>query len=518
MALFDVATPGSLPIFQKATLIPALRAAIALRCTVQRTSRFDRKHYFYHDQPAGYQLTQYYKPFAKDGGVTLTPDDGIGPGDGDSVAVGIKQVQMEQDTAKSQESEAGTYLMDFNRAGQALIEIISLPQIHSPEAAAAYVRKVQAILLSVNAVTTGMEMGGLRADVNVSVRHREGPPGNGRYSGITGLGQRTEIKNLSSLKGVEEAIKAEWDRQISILEAGGTVEGETRGWSLAAPTVTRKLRGKEGEVDYRYMPDPDIAPIIVGDDVIDHLRRTLPKLPDQILATLTEDDRYGLSMTDAKILLQLDDGERLEYYISVVERLNKLCQVLKVEGHLGSIGKLAANWVTHELGALLTTSQKSWDYHQVPPAKLALILANLMSRAITGSSARQVLKRVFDGDEREVDVIIRNEGLVYSPLSQDDYNHLAMTVMAQHDDKVKLIREKGQTGKLMFLVGQMMRAGEEGRLDAKRAESILRHLILKETPSTAAVSDDEEEEKKKQEKQEKQKKGEAEGEAEGEDE
>lgn len=461
-------------------MIPALRAAIALGCQIQHISRFDRKHYFYHDQPAGYQLTQYYEPFAKNGCITLTEDDGMGRMDGKSVTIGIKQVQMEQDTAKSQEPDPETNLVDFNRAGQPLIEIISLPQIHSPETAAAYVRKIQAILLAVDAVTTGMEMGGLRADVNVSVRRRDGPLGNREYSGIMGLGQRTEIKNLSTLKGVEEAIKAERDRQISVLEAGGAVDGETRGWSLTAPTVTRRLRGKEGEVDYRYMPDPDIAPITVGADVIEYLAKTLPKLPNQLLTMLTEDKRYGLSMTDAKILLQLDDGERLEYYTSVVEKLNILCRDLEAEVDRGSTGQLAANWVMHELGSLLTRADRSWKDSQVPSAKLASILANLMSRTITGNSAKQVLKLIFDGDGREVDTIIREEGLVYRPLSGEEYTDLASKVMEQHHDKVKQIREKGQTGKLMFLVGQMMRAGEEGRVDAKEAESVLHRIIWEE--------------------------------------
>lgn len=477
VALFDIATPGSLPIFQKATLIPALRAAIALGCSIQPTCRFDRKHYFYHDQPAGYQLTQYYQPFARDGSITLTGDDGTAPGDGEPVKVGIKQIQMEQDTAKSQEFDKETNLIDFNRAGQPLIEIISLPQIHSPETAAAYVRKIQAVLLSVNAVTTGMEMGGLRADVNLSVQRRDAVPGSHEYSGITGLGQRTEIKNLSTFKGVEAAIKAERDRQISVIEAGGTVEGETRGWSLAAPTVTRRLRGKEGDVDYRYMPDPDIAPLIIGADLVDHLQRTLPTLPNQLLWKLTDDQRYALSTTDAKILLQLDDGNRLEYYTSVVEKLNVICQDLDIDSILARTGQLAANWVMHELGSLLTTTEKCWQNNRVPPAKLAWILANLLNQRITGRSAKQVLKLIFDGDGREVGAIIREEGLVYRPLSEDAYTQLAMSIIMQHEDTVQQIRHKGQTGKLMFLVGQMMRAGEEGRVDAKKAESVLRRLI-----------------------------------------
>ena len=476
--MFDIATPGSLPLFQRATLIPALRAAIALGCSIQHTSRFDRKHYFYHDQPAGYQLTQYYEPFARNGAVTLTRDDGIGSRDGALVTIDIKQIQMEQDTAKSQESDAETNLIDFNRAGQPLIEIISLPQIHSPETAAAYLRKIQSILLSVDAVTTGMEMGGLRADVNISVRRRDGPLGSHQYSGITGLGQRTEIKNLSTFKGVEEAIRAECDRQVSVLEAGGVVEGETRGWSMSAPTVTRRLRGKEGEVDYRYMPDPDIAPIIVGADLVDYLRRTLPKLPNELLTILTEDERYALSMTDAKILLQLDNGERFEHYTCVVEKLNDICRNLEMESNLSSNGQLAANWVMHELGSLLTSTETTWRYDQVPPAKLAWILAKLLSKGITGSSAKKILKLIFDGDEREVNAIIRDDGFLYRPLSEDEYITLATNVMTQHCDMVKQIRERGQTGKLMFLVGQMMRTGEDGRVEAKTAESVLRRLIL----------------------------------------
>jgi aspartyl-tRNA(Asn)/glutamyl-tRNA(Gln) amidotransferase subunit B len=267
VALFDTAFPGSQPQFQKETLIPALRAALALNCDIQDKSSFDRKHYFYQDQPAGYQITQYYEPFARDGRITLYPHDfpaGVSPEDG-PITIGIKQVQMEQDTAKTVHEPPSTHLLDFNRVSHPLIEIITLPQIHNPTVAAACVRKIQNILKTVNAVTTGMEMGGLRADVNVSVRERNEPSTEHEHSyyGVTGLGQRTEIKNLASIKAVEEAIVAERDRQIDLLESGGVVEGETRGWTLGS-TSTRRLRGKEGEIDYRYMPDPDIAPVVVG--------------------------------------------------------------------------------------------------------------------------------------------------------------------------------------------------------------------------------------------------------------
>ena len=267
VALFDLAVPGSQPQFQAATLIPALRAALAFGCQVQRQSQFDRKHYFYQDQPAGYQITQYYAPFAKNGILTLHKHDGIASEDGDAIQIGIKQIQMEQDTAKTVQATPGISLLDFNRVSHPLIEIITLPQMHHPETAAACVRKIQAILQAVNAVTTGMEMGGLRADVNVSVRPKKDADSTFQshsYSGVGGLGQRTEIKNLSSFKAVEDAIIAERDRQIDELSNGGRIVGETRGWTLGSKS-TRRLRGKEGEVDYRYMPDPDLPPLFIDD-------------------------------------------------------------------------------------------------------------------------------------------------------------------------------------------------------------------------------------------------------------
>ena len=322
VALFDLALPGSQPEFQKETLIPAIRAALGLSCNIQRESGFDRKHYYYQDQPAGYQITQYYKPFAVDGRLTLYDHDGIASEDGQSVDIGIKQIQMEQDTAKTTLQPPSMAMLDFNRVGHPLIEIITHPQIHHVQTASACARKIQVILQAVNAVTTGMELGGLRADVNVSVSPKD----------TEILGQRTEIKNLSSFKAVEDAIVAERDRQIMVLESGGFIEGETRGWALGS-TETKKLRGKEGEVDYRYMPDPDILPLIIGQvcliylmvhscllmfslqDLTYHIENSMPDLPDDILKDLTT--YSGLTSKDAKTLMVLDDGERLDYFDDV---------------------------------------------------------------------------------------------------------------------------------------------------------------------------------------------------------
>ena len=290
-SLFDTAFPGCQPNFQKETLLPAIRAALAFDCTIQPKSSFDRKHYFYQDQPNGYQITQYYEPFATDGHIVLYAHDflaGSAPGDC-PIKIGIKQVQMEQDTAKTVQQPPSTHLLDFNRVSHPLIEIITLPHIHDPVVAAACVRKIQTILKTVDACTAGMEMGGLRADVNVSIRERGQPASEGclSYSGVTGLGQRTEIKNLASVKAVEDAIVAERDRQIELLENGGVVQGETRGWTVGSKT-TKRLRGKEGEIDYRYMPDPDISPVFIAQVRIEHCNPKIILMLVRILSIIFE--------------------------------------------------------------------------------------------------------------------------------------------------------------------------------------------------------------------------------------
>ncbi|KAJ5326626.1 uncharacterized protein N7506_009728 [Penicillium brevicompactum] len=438
VALFDLAFPGSQPEFQIATLLPALRAAIALNCEIQPVSRFDRKHYFYQDQPSGYQITQYYEPFARNGYVDLFDYDGIAPEDGDRVRIDIKQLQLEQDTAKSQEYPPTTQLLDFNRVSHPLIEIITMPQIHTPATAAACVRKLQAIVQSCGAVTTGMELGGLRVDVNVSVRRRDEAAGQHQYNGISGLGQRTEIKNLSSFKAVEDAIIAEKNRQIGVLESGGVIEGETRGWTIGS-TETRRLR--------------------------------------DALITLLVGAEHRLSIDDAKPLIELDDGARLEYYHDVVDTLHTL-QADQDAATRAGLGRSVGNWVLHELGGLLTKSDRDWDAEIVPAHSLAELLDQLQRKRITGPTAKQVLSGIFDGDRRPVSQILEEENLLLRPLSRAEYVALAQSVMALHPQMIAQIRDKKQVGKLGWFVGQMMRTGEKGRVEAPKAEEILRELIL----------------------------------------
>jgi aspartyl-tRNA(Asn)/glutamyl-tRNA(Gln) amidotransferase subunit B len=477
VALFDLAMPGAQPLFQPETLIPAVRAALALNCAVQPVSRFDRKHYFHWDQPAGYQITQYYHPFARDGHIMLHARDGIAPEDGDRVDIGIKQVQMEQDTAKTTAQPGSVHWLDFNRVGLPLIEIITLPQIHHPATAAAMVRKVQMLLSSVDACVSGMEAGGLRADVNVSVRRTE-DVGTGK------LGTRTEIKNLSSFKAVEDAIIAERDRQIAVLEAGGVVEGETRGWSLGS-TETRRLRGKEGEVDYRYMPDPDLGPVVIGEDLVAHLAASMGVLPDAEIDGLME--TYGLSSKDALSLMLLDDGARIQYFYNVLEALEDR---LAADGFDQRHTLLAANWCLHELGKLTELpsdlAMTPDGECRVPSADLAAILAHLHKREITAKVAKDLLWGVFRGQISAggVTQAINAGNLWFQELSETDYAELADKVV-QGEDKVlgEFLRFKqGKAkaypqGKLMFLVGRMLRAGPEQRMDPASAEKVLRARI-----------------------------------------
>ncbi|THW15778.1 hypothetical protein D6D02_04027 [Aureobasidium pullulans] len=485
VARFDAALPGAQPAFQKATLIPALRAALAMDCDIQSRSSWDRKHYFYQDQPNGYQITQYYEPFARNGSLTLTLEDGIDPNDlsepgATGLTIGIKQIQMEQDTAKTALQPPSTYLLDFNRVSHPLIEIITLPQIHSPATAAATVRKIQSLLKSVDSCVAGMEMGGLRADVNVSVRKRGSTGDNNEYSGVKGLGTRTEIKNLSSFKAVEDAVTAERDRQIKVLEAGGVIEGETRGWTIGS-TETTRLRSKEGEVDYRYMPDPDLPPVLISSELVNYLRKTLPELPDSTISRTLND--FGLSMKDAKTLFSFDDGERLEYCAETIDLVSKKisAQGLNDDQNQAKVGKLVANWVLHEIGGLLTSDGREWSDLTITTDELASLLANLMSKQITARVGKQILQQLYeeDSDDRKaVDARIDEGNLRLRPISREEYIELAQSIMDENPDMVSAVRDKGQKGKTMWFVGQMVRRAEEGTVEAEKAKEIIEELLF----------------------------------------
>ncbi|KAL2753212.1 hypothetical protein ACRALDRAFT_2029099 [Sodiomyces alcalophilus JCM 7366] len=485
VALFDLSIPGAQPLFQPQTLIPALRAALALNCDIQPVSRFDRKHYFWWDQPSGYQITQYYEPLAKNGSITLLARDGIAPEDGDSVTIGIQQIQLEQDTAKTLAQPGDAHWLDFNRVGVPLIEIITRPEIHHPRTAAVFVRKIQMLLNAVDACVSGMETGGLRADVNVSVR---------RTGDTTGrLGTRTEIKNLSTIKAVEDAIIAERDRQIAELEAGGSIVGETRGWTLGSKQ-TRRLRGKEGEVDYRYMPDPDLGPLLVSDDLVRHIKESVAYLPDRELDELV--DRYGITAKDAVSLMALDNGVRIEYFYNVVEHLgNRLRETSGQSLDLKKYAPLVANWILHEFGRLAVTDKSSPQEDEsafgitpdgqctrVPVTSLAELLYHVHQKKITGKVAKELLLALYQGGLGEsggVTAAIDAHDLWFHELSEEEYGALVQSALEGEDRVLKEFGGKKiyPQGKLMYLVGKMLRLGPAERIDPVNAEKAMRTRI-----------------------------------------
>lgn len=482
VALFDVAMPGSQPLLQKEALLPAIRAALSLNCDIQRVSRFDRKHYFWWDQPSGYQITQYYEPLARNGHITLYARDGISPEDGESITVGIKQVQLEQDTAKTLAQTGNVHWLDFNRVGVPLIEIITEPHIHHPRTAAVLVRKMQLLLSTLDTCVSGMETGGMRADVNVSVRRTD--------DAARKLGTRTEIKNLSTIKAVEDAIIAERDRQIRELEAGGVIAGETRGWALGSKE-TRRLRGKEGEVDYRYMPDPDIAPLIIEDDLVKHLRSSLAVAPDAELERLVAE--FGLTPKDALSLITLNNGARVEYFYRVVDSLHDkiAAEFESTPPELKSHSTLAGNWIVHELGRLTTykagalaSGELSFSLDgecaQVPSSHLAQLLFHLYRKQITGKVAKELLLAICIGEvEGGVEQMIDANGLWFNEISESEYAALADEAMVGESRVLQQFvgYRTFPQGKLMYLVGKMMRLGPTERIDPATAERVMRARV-----------------------------------------
>lgn len=417
--------------------------------------------------------------------MTLFLEDGIDPNDvqsGDtsqSLTIGIKQIQMEQDTAKSSLQAPSTHLLDFNRVSHPLIEIITLPHIHSPATAAATVRKIQSLLKSVDSCVAGMEMGGLRADVNVSVRKRGSEQGKNEYAGVKGLGTRTEIKNLSSFKAVEDAVKAERDRQIKVLEQGGVIESETRGWTIGN-TETTRLRSKEGEIDYRYIPDPDLSPVFISEELVSHLRSKLPELPDRTLARTIKD--FGLTMKDAKTLLSFDDGDRLDYCAETVAKTVQKLAHQQSDGSIdkAKVGKLTANWVLHEIGGLLTSDNREWSDLSVTSDDLASILTNLLRKQITARVGKQLLQQLYDEDStdsRTVDARIDEDNLRLRPMTKEALTALATSIMDENPEMVKAVREKGQKGKMMWFVGQIVRTADEGTVEADKAKEVVEELM-----------------------------------------
>ena len=374
VSLVDAAMPGSLPVINQVCVEQAVRTGLALGATINLTSVFDRKNYFYPDLPPGYQISQLSQPIVGRGEIRLDLDGGA------SRSVGITRLHLEQDAGKSlHDRDPNATLVDLNRAGIALMEIVSEPDMRSADEAGAFMRKLRSILRTIGACDGNMEEGSMRCDVNVSVRR----PG-------AALGTRTETKNLNSIRFVMRAVAYEARRQIEVIENGGRVFQETR---LFDPDKgeTRPMRTKEESHDYRYFPDPDLLPLTLDEDWVNAIRATLPELPDARQARFVAD--YGLTADDAGQLVA--ERESADYFETVAG---------------GRDARLAANWVIHDLFGQLNRAETEIVDSPVPAEALGGLLDLIADGTISGRIAKDVFAEMFTGG-RDAAAIVEAKGL-----------------------------------------------------------------------------------------------------------
>ncbi|HEX8849237.1 MAG TPA: Asp-tRNA(Asn)/Glu-tRNA(Gln) amidotransferase subunit GatB [Gemmatimonadaceae bacterium] len=431
-----LALPGALPVLNAHAVELATRAALALGCTVNPTSVFARKNYFYPDLPKGYQISQFDKPLAEHGRLKIgTNAEGVG------VTVGITRVHMEEDAGKSvHDRYAGATAIDLNRAGVPLIEIVSEPDMRSPEAAGAYLRTLKQILQYVGVSDCDMEKGSLRVDANVSARR----------SGEVKLGTKTEVKNLNSFSNVERALALEFARQTELLERGGRVEQQTMLFDQVRGVV-RPSRTKEGSHDYRYFPEPDLPPLVLDAGFIERMRASLPELPEARRTRFAEE--YALGGYDVEVLTS--SAELADYFEGVARQSGD--------------AKAAANWTINGVLAALNASDATLETFRVRPADLAALIKLVRDGVVGHSAAKQVFAEMVKTGDRPEQVAQR-EGLVR--VDDDSALHAWIDeVLAEHPTEAQryLAGEKKLQG---VLVGFVMKKSK-GSADAKKVNQLL---------------------------------------------
>ncbi len=425
VALVDAAFPGMLPVLNRECIRQAVRTGMALEARINKWSRFDRKNYFYADLPQGYQISQLYFPLVGEGEIAVDLEAGA------AKSIGVERIHVEQDAGKLMHDQHPSFsYVDLNRSGVALMEIVSKPDMRSPEEAGAYVRKLRAILRYVGSCDGNMEQGSMRADVNVSVRR----PGEA-------LGTRTETKNVNSVRFIMAVIEHEARRQVDLIEDGGEVVQETR---LFDPDKgeTRPLRSKEDAHDYRYFPDPDLLPLELSDGFLEECRASLPELPDAKRARYEAE--LGLSAYNAAVLTA--DVTTARWFETL----------LAATGKSGAeIGKAASNWVISDLFGALNRLGKDITESPVTPAQGAELLALVADGTLSGTLAKQVFEIMLETGDG-AGAIVEARGLRQT--SDTGAIEAAIAeIMAANADKVAEYR--GGKDKLFgFFVGQVMKA------------------------------------------------------------
>lgn len=418
VSLVDAAMPGMLPVLNEYVVEQAIRTGLGLNSQINNMSVFERKNYFYPDLPQGYQISQFQHPIVGTGTIEIDLPDGT------LKEIGITRLHLEQDAGKSMHDQhPSKSFVDLNRSGCALMEIVSEPDIRGPEEAAAYLSKLRMILRYLGTCDGNMDEGSMRADVNISMR-RPGEP----------YGIRAEIKNVNSVKAVQQAIEYEAQRQIEILEDGGEVVQETRLWD-PAKGVTRSMRSKEEAHDYRYFPDPDLLPLHVSNDQIENIRKTLPELPDQKKHRFMND--YSLSLYDASVLIA--ERKRADFFETVAN---------------DNDAKLAANWVINELLGILNKNDKSLEDSPISAEQLAGLIKLISDDTISGKIAKDVFAIMYEtGDD--ADKIVEEKGLK-QVTDTGAIEAIVDTIIAANPDNVA--KYQGGKDKLFgFFVGQVMK-------------------------------------------------------------
>ncbi|MGN6207615.1 Asp-tRNA(Asn)/Glu-tRNA(Gln) amidotransferase subunit GatB [Asticcacaulis sp.] len=420
VSLVDAAMPGMLPVLNKYCVEQAVKTGLGLKAEINKFSRFDRKNYFYPDLPQGYQISQLFHPIVGEGEVLVERDDGT------SFTVRIERLHLEQDAGKSiHDLDPNATYVDLNRAGTALMEIVSKPDLRSSDEAVAYFKKLRTILVYLGTCDGDMEKGNMRADCNVSVRR----PGEK-------FGTRCEIKNVNSFRFMQQAIEFEARRQIEILEDGGVIEQETRLFD-AVKVETRSMRSKEEAHDYRYFPDPDLLPVELEEAWIEDIRKHLVELPDDKKARFIS--QYGLSAYDAQVLIS--EQARADYYEAAAK---------------GRDAKLVANWVTNELLARLAKDGHEIVDSPLPPAHIAGLVELIETNVISSKIAKTVFEHMWEGKGIMTPAEIVEQHGLKQVTDTGAIEKAVDEIIAANPDKAAEVAAKPQA--LGWFVGQVMKA------------------------------------------------------------
>ena len=437
VSLVDAAMPGMLPVINETCIKQAIKSGIALNAEINKYSVFDRKNYFYADLPQGYQISQYKYPIVGEGSLKITDANG------EDKVIGIERIHLEQDAGKSlHDQHPSKSFIDLNRTGVALMEIVSKPDLRSPEEAASYVKKIRTVLRYIETCDGNMEQGSLRADCNVSVRKPNGD-----------LGTRCEIKNLNSIKFISQAIQYEAERQVEILENGGVIDQETRLFDTSTGE-TRSMRSKEDAHDYRYFPDPDLLPLELIESQISEIRSDMPELPDQLIERLISE--YGITKYDANVIAE--EKEYVHYYENSAKNRD---------------GKLVVNWMTSELFGLLKKNNIQFNQNPISPNYLNELVELIENKTISGKIAKDVFEIMF-ATSKSPKVIVKEKGL--EQVTDDSAIEVFVDqVINENNDKVKEYLS-GKDKLFGFFVGQVMKVSQ-GKANPGLVNKILKSKL-----------------------------------------